>query len=198
MKPRRVVNRKTCLEHVIGILEAQQATIAFCLMKRLRLSMQEAIDLIQTTLAELFLRYRHCQWPKRVRNWGAYLSTCAFHAYTRPAVGDERLLIYAPPIEDPEKGNFYCIAPDPQATPDIQAERSEMIQRVRIALAELDTVRRMILVLWSSGYKLSKIGKALGISAVHARVLKHEALRTLRLKLVPLPLTLERGEASSQ
>src|SRR5438105_2824656 len=100
MKSRRQKKRGTRVENVLRILEEQEGAIVLTLMKRLRISGQEAIDLVHTTLAQLFLRYRHCDWPSHIRRWGAYLITCALHAYLEAAISNKKFLVFASPIED--------------------------------------------------------------------------------------------------
>jgi len=183
MKLRRRKSGGMSAQQVIGLLERQRQSVIACLMKRARISREAAIDLMYTAMAELVLRFRSCRWPRNVRNWGAYLVTVAWHTHIRPAHRDEQLLTYYPPIGDDLEASPYDRAPDPAAGPAFLAERRELVDRVRAAIGTQDILRQTALLLWSGGYSGAEIAGTLKISAGHARVLKYQALRTLKVTL---------------
>jgi len=171
------MKRKPTPDQVVSLLERQRTAVLACLMKGLGMPFEEAVDLMYTTLAELVLRLRHCSWPRNVRKWGAYLLTMAVHAFLRPPLKDARLLTFHPSLEV-EHDSHPCVAGPAQL-----AERAELVARVRAALGRLDVLRQTAVLLWASGYSGPEIARTLSISPTHARVLKCQALKTLRITL---------------
>jgi RNA polymerase sigma factor (sigma-70 family) len=177
------MKRKPTPDQVVSLLERQRTAVLACLMKGLGIPFEEAVDLMYTTLAELVLRLQHCSWPKSVRKWGAYLITMAVHAFLRPPTKDARLLAFYPPVESANDLNPYPVAPGSSAGPAQLAERAELVARVRAALATLDVLRQTAVLLWVGGFSSAEIAQVLSISPTHARVLKCQALKTLRITL---------------
>jgi DNA-directed RNA polymerase specialized sigma24 family protein len=168
---------------ILCVLEAQRETVIVALMRGLDIRKEDAVDLLYTTLAELFIRYRQCQWPKEVECWGAYLVTCCNHAYYRRPTRDGRLLFFCSPLAEGDERSPLLDARSTDLAPGFQAEREEIIERVRAAIKRLTIPQQMAVLLASAGYRSRDIGRTLNISTSYARVLTHNALQALRIEL---------------
>lgn len=166
---KRTSTQGPTVEDVVRVVERQRAAVVACLMKRLKISMAEAVDLLYTTLAKLVLRFQQCSWPRSVRNWGAYLLTAAVHAFIRPATKDARPLTFHPPVEDETHSNPYPSAPASAPGPAQLAERAELVTRVPRALATLDVLRLTAVLLWAAGFSGAEIAETLSISPTRER-----------------------------
>lgn len=145
-----------------------------------RVSEDRAFDSLNTAIEEMLSQWER-SGPPEVQNWAGYLAHAAGHVNIRPRRNDERLIVHIPCGPDgkpPRVLDRGSMEPDPSE----DAERWEEHALTLVHLFQLPLRQGQVVILWALGFSFAEIGEKLGMTADHARVLKCQAIKTMRKK----------------
>jgi DNA-directed RNA polymerase specialized sigma24 family protein len=95
---------------------------------------------------------------------------------------DQKILVYRPPVADPETRFALDAVADEPELHEIAVQK-EQFERIWAELAGIPERELRAVVLWAIGLSFSGIAYVLGITESHARSLKDKALRALKYKI---------------
>ncbi|MGH9754094.1 MAG: RNA polymerase sigma factor [Blastocatellia bacterium] len=85
--------------------------------------------------------------------------------------------------EEDDEGAPHALSTDPRYSPELEAERRQLVSKVRSALARLSDNRRRAVGLYLEGFSIQEIADLLGWSEAKARNLVYRGRQDLRTQL---------------
>ena len=130
--------------------------------------------------------WRALQSEREIRNPASYLyriaMTATLDAVRRiKAKREEQLRLVED--EDDDEGATLALSTDPNRSPELEAERRQVADKVRTALSRLSDNRRRAVGLYLEGMTSQEIANLLGWSEPKARNLLYRGLSDLRAQL---------------
>ena len=131
--------------------------------------------------------WRALEGEREIRDLASYIyriaATTTIDAVRRVKARREEQLRLAEE-DDEEGGRVAQLISEPEQSPDVQAERGQLVQKIRSALARLQENRRRAVGLHLEGMTSQEVAGLLGWSEPKARNLVYRGLADLRRQLL--------------
>jgi RNA polymerase sigma-70 factor (ECF subfamily) len=130
--------------------------------------------------------WRALESEREIRDLASYIyriaATATIDAVRRVKARREEQLRLAE--EEDENGSIIYLTSDPEQSPDFQAERGQLVRKIKSALARLHENRRRAVGLHLEGMTNQEVADFLGWSEPKARNLVYRGLADLRQELL--------------
>jgi DNA-directed RNA polymerase specialized sigma24 family protein len=178
-KPRGVAIQAFLLPFIQAMGDAYGKALSI-LTGRAHIHRERAMEALQTLAIKLIERWTASARGPIVDSWPIYLAHSAFHILIDKPRKDQRLLTYGPfEPDEAHPGLPHPVARE--RSPEDLAMQNEEVGSLRSAAKRHTSKRHRAAFLWSYGAPYELIGKLLGVTAQHARVLKHLGCKKLRI-----------------